>query len=298
MSDPVFDVAVVGGGPAGLICAITAMTGLPINPPRHFSGIVIEKHRIGQFARYGKLRITHKWHFSGRKLIEFLEAEARGSRLQLLEHEEVSDVSLEESPMVVRTSQRSILARKVALCTGFFPHADLLDLGTLVRPVFSPAEIEAPHLPAPGLPVAILGRGDSPHRLAEQLRRLRPEREFVVLGQPPSPDESRSRWSRILVDYNSYTLQTQVTDFLGSSAVQRRNGYIVADANGNTGIPGVVAAGNIVTPVSGVLTALHTGFLAGLNLHVQLFRERFGHEPLLFPWLPTDGSAAHPLRSS
>jgi thioredoxin reductase len=86
-----------------------------------------------------------------------------------------------------------------------------------------------------------------------------------------------------------------VTDFLKDRGVMLKEGYIKVDNEGNTGIPGVVAAGNIVTPVSGVITALSTGFTAGLNLHTQLYREKFNEPPLLFPWLPMGDPSRHPL---
>jgi hypothetical protein len=99
----------------------------------------------------------------------------------------------------------------------------------------------------------------------------------------------------LLVDYDAYTLSTQVTDFLEGTGVTRRGGYIVADRSGDTGVDGVVAAGNIVTPVSGVLTALDTGFHAGLTVYDRLHREKFGEPALVFPWLPRTGLGAHPL---
>jgi len=219
----------------------------------------------------------------------------------------------------------------VALCTGFFPHLDLVPMVRNVRVVFSPPEVEARHLPAiPGDTVAVLGGGGETVDFAEGLRRLRPEVSFLVVLEhvdtaPPSPHRSirvvpgklsvrqenkvgltvevhprsgppaTEECRFLLVDYNSYAMETHVTDFLAASGVERRKGYIVTGPTGETGIPGIVAAGNIVTPVSGVLTALDTGFRVGLELHAHLYREKYGKPPLVFPWLPRGGMKDHPL---
>ena len=113
-------------------------------------------------------------------------------------------------------------------------------------------------------------------------------------GSNPSEEELRF----LLVDYNSYTLKTRVTDFLAGSPVVRRAGYIVADSKGRTALPGILAAGNIVTPISGVLTALDTGFKAGLTIYDRLHMDRFGESPIVFPWLPLSGLESHPLYES
>ncbi|MBM4353300.1 MAG: NAD(P)/FAD-dependent oxidoreductase [Deltaproteobacteria bacterium] len=327
-----YDVIVIGGGPSGLMCALTAVGGIPINPPRGLRALVLERFRVGQFARYGKLRITHRWHIMGTQLMRDLEAEVRASGC--------IDVREEEPALVVRGSRGAFEVEtpggrfeggNVALCTGFFPHLDLVPMVRSVRVVFSPPEIEARHLPAiPGDTVAVIGGGPETVEFAQGLQKLRPEVVFLVVLEhvetpPPSPSRnlrivagrlavreehrvglvveihprsgpsSAEECRFLLVDYNSYALETHVTDFLQGMGIERRKGYIVTGPAGETAIPGLVAAGNIVTPVSGVLTALDTGFKAGLELHTNLYRERYGREPLVFPWLPRSGIKSHPL---
>jgi len=386
MSD-IYDVITIGGGPAGLICAITAVTGIPIYTSGSFKGLVIEESEIGAFAKYGKLRVTHRWFFMGHKVMDFLMIDAKEAGLVLLEHEKVIDVDLKSDIKTVETDKGVYKGKKVAICTGFFPHGNMSKYMKYVRVMFSPIELEATFLPE-GAHIAILGCSFDTAELALKLKDIRPDINSLVIigdkleynekykdlsihygtmkingeidealditlvdlsgkeieskghsrgfsrelcgagkydiilnagqelsqgrargatsvegqgsGKKPATSSRGSRihrkhYTNILVDYNSYTLKTGVTDFLKDRGVMLKEGYIKVDNEGNTGIPGVVAAGNIVTPVSGVITALSTGFTAGLNLHTQLYREKFNEPPLLFPWLPMGDPSRHPL---
>jgi thioredoxin reductase len=324
---------VVGGGPAGLMCAITAARGLPFDALEGFRVLVLERGRIGQFARHGKLRLTAAWHWKGGPLVASLEAEARGAGVELREHTPVRSLDLSDEVPVVRTDTESIPAATVALSMGFFPHADLLEHGRLVHPVFSPAELEARLLPVgDGEPTLLLGRGRSTVALALALRDLRPDAPLHVVLEDPAPDTAdldaadvpvhrgglrvlgvakemavleltdvagrrveRALARKVLVDYNAYTTEAPTTGFLDGTPIQRRDGYVVVDEAGRTSVPGVYAAGNLVTPVSGVLTALASGFVAGLAIHRDLVARRDGRAPNQFPWLPRQGHDAHPL---
>lgn len=330
-----YDIIVIGGGPAGLMCAITAVGGVPINPPRDIRCLVLDRFEIGQFAKYGKLRLTHLWHLMGNEVIASLRGEALKAGVELAENREVISVDLAGSEKTVKTTGGTFRGRKVAICTGFFPHGDLMPFARKVRVMFSPPELEHRALPrGTGYTVGVLGGGPGTLALARRLKELRPDLDFfVAVEHGIGPEESGRRddlelyaggaevWREtveglklvlrdsagaktgtrecrfLLVDYNSYTQDTAVTRFLSGQQLELKKGYLQADVHGNTSLPGVVAAGNIVTPVSGALTALSTGFTAGLNLYSQLYSERHGKSPFLYPWLPMEGLDSHPLSS-
>lgn len=348
--DKLLDVIVIGSGPSGLICGMTAVTGTPINSKPIFSGLILEKNTTGEFAKYGRLRITPYWAYSGRELIDYLKYETTVKlSLPIQENEPVLAVDFQDTYKVVKTTRDSYRCKKLAICCGFFPHGYLLQHPKYVRVIFTPMEYEAPYLPQEkGYSLILLGGNHGTAEMARQLTDLRPDLDITVVidsetqpggdaqaEQPGARQEAQRSHQQatyhgyldileekenavvvairqakendqpktlkkltaryILVNYDAYTRDTQTTSFLKGTGFQLKQGYIPADQNGNTGVPGVVAAGNIVTPVSGVLTALSSGFVAGLNLHKQLYEEAYNRTPLLFPWLPLGRWEDHPL---
>ena len=330
-----FDLIVVGAGPAGLMCAVTAARGRPFDAPAGFRVRVLDRARAGQFARHGKLRLTAGWHWMGGPLIETLLADARTVGVEVREHAPVRGLDLSGDTPQVLTDDGPLSAAAVALCMGFFPHGELLEHGRVVRPVFSPADLEARLLPARAEePTAVLGRGASTVAFALALHELRPDAPLQVVLEGPAPDTSallaagvpvhlgglrvlgdargvavleltdggerrvgRALARQVLVDYNAYTTWAATTAFLEGTGLALANGYLPVDEAGRTSAPGVFAAGNLVTPVSGALTALSSGFVTGLAIHRHLAARRDGRPPDQFPWLPRQGHDAHPLAS-
>jgi thioredoxin reductase len=339
-----YDIIVIGSGPSGLMCGITAVMGIPIQRAPLFSGLILEKEEVGSFARFGKLRITPNWHLMGYDVINYLMRDVYAAGLEVKTKEMVIRIDLDQSVKMVKTDKYTYYCKKVAICTGFFPYGYLSGNLKHIRVMFSPIETEVYYIPAEkGYSVAVMGGEHGTAETAVKLKSLRPDLDISLIITGPGNDRISSgelerehgflkgkvftgsiklikeqgniiglrmyrqdkkgkgkkcgEWTGryILINYNSYIYNTETTSFLDNSGITLHNGYIKADIQGNTGVPGVVAAGNIVTPVSGVITALSTGFTAGLNLNKQLYEELYHKKPLHFPWLALNDPGKHPL---
>jgi thioredoxin reductase len=95
----------------------------------------------------------------------------------------------------------------------------------------------------------------------------------------------------MIFDYNTYKIRPDnAVRFSSASGLTLRDGYIVADHWGRTNVPCVWACGNAVFPVSGVLQALYTGFVAGLSSRSGTRLAAFDEENGFLPWLAIPNS--------
>jgi hypothetical protein len=96
----------------------------------------------------------------------------------------------------------------------------------------------------------------------------------------------------VVFDYNTYKVRPENAVRLAPSAgIRMKDGYIVADHWGRTSVPGIWACGNAVFPLSGVLQALYTGFVAGLSARSATDLAEFDEKNGFLPWLAVPNSA-------
>src|SRR5262249_47899908 len=85
---------------------------------------------------------------------------------------------------------------------------------------------------------------------------------------PRHPGEAgvHTDYAAVVFDYNTYKLRPQnAARVVRGTRIRCRDGYVVTDAWGRTSVRGVWACGNAIFPLSGVLQALYSGFVAGLS---------------------------------
>lgn len=96
----------------------------------------------------------------------------------------------------------------------------------------------------------------------------------------------------VVFDYNTYKLRPEnAARLAGGPGIKMKDGYIVTDHWGRTGVPGIWACGNAAFPLSGVLQALYTGFVSGLSARSATDLAPHDEANGFLPWLAVPNSA-------
>jgi len=102
----------------------------------------------------------------------------------------------------------------------------------------------------------------------------------------------RTDYLAVVFDYNAYKLRPENAVRLAEGAgLALRDGYLVADAWGRTNVAGVWACGNAIFPLSGILQALYSGFVAGLSARSATALADFDRRNGFLPWLAVPNAA-------
>jgi hypothetical protein len=146
---------------------------------------------------------------------------------------------------------------------------------------------------APGLEINCLAASLHDPDGARAIRHLLTELRSEDVSRPgpeghwADPDGRRCvDYLALVLDYNTYKVRPETTaGILAGSGVETRQGYIPVDNWGRTNVPGILACGNVVFPLSGVLQALYTGFVAGLAARAHTSVADFDSINGFYPWL-------------
>ena len=275
----IYDLIVVGGGPAGYSAALyAARAGLSV--------LVLEKLSAG-----GQMALTDSIdNYPG--FDEGIDGFSLGERMQLgaerfgavTELAEVYALDLQGSPKVLATSEGTFLGRSVVIATGAGPR----ELGLPGEQAQAGRRIHycaaCDGMRYRGKTVAVIGGGNSAVGDALQLARiakkvilihrrdsLRAEKihqeslmsaenvEILFLRNALTGEESRLECDGIFVSIG----RKPATDLVKGQLELDEAGYIIADESTRTNIPGVFAAGDVRTKaLRQVVTAVADGAAA------------------------------------
>ncbi len=336
------DVIVIGGGPSGLMAALSASQGTPFwsaRPERFGDVLVLEEHtKPGGIAAYGTLSITNGWVVKGGQLKVMLLDQLRDLPVEIRTGAAATAIRREGDGYAVDTAAGTHRARSVVIACGIFSHLRYLKfrnaiflaetlpgqqafLGRADRAVeagslesnrllvagsHASVEATASRFRAASRRLDIDSLVDSRHDgTAGQLdRRLgdgRVSKDAAL--RKATGGLSDVRWNSgeagiladyvaVVFDYNTYKLQPEnAIRLAGGTGIRMKDGYIVTDHWGRTGVPGIWACGNAVFPLSGVLQALYTGFVAGLSARSATALAPFDEANGFLPWLAVPNSA-------
>jgi thioredoxin reductase len=123
------------------------------------------------------------------------------------------------------------------------------------------------------------------------------EDEFNVTYREPDGALAKLRCGAILFDYSAFEhtpspFLRSVVDGLRENALltvaRDSRGFVLVDRYMATSVPGLFAAGDVTGRYSSTLMALGDGVCAGFSAYKWAFQAKFGHEPRLFAYSPSD----------
>ncbi|MCL2662379.1 MAG: FAD-dependent oxidoreductase [Oscillospiraceae bacterium] len=306
MSDKLYDVIIVGGGPAGLSAGIYAGRGL-------LKTLIIEKGKHG-----GQAAMTNEidnypgadLEETGPSLIAKMVKQAERFGVEFIT-DEISDAKLDEDVKTLVGSKGSYTAKTVIIASGAFPRTlgckgerELTGKGVSYCATCDAAFFEE-------LEVYVVGGGDSAVQEAMFIARF--ARKITIIQNLPELTAAKSLQQKVLTDpkfsfvYNSVVEELKGDDglldtiiikneatgeltefkadeedgtfglfvFIGLiphtevffDKVEMDRGYIPTDENMRTNIKGVYAVGDCrIKPLRQVVTAAADGAIAAMDI--------------------------------
>lgn len=322
-----FDVAVLGGGPAGLSAAVRAAWVEAVQGRRALGlrVLLVEAcESLGGFARWRPVMTYSPESYFTRRDLEILRDSCVSQGVTVV-HEEVEAVTRHPDGYVVRTSRGERLGSCVVLACGLKRAFDaeplLYQKGRLL---FVPARARAQltacvrELEESGVrEIVVYGArrtramreamavaaGRARVRWVEEAGDARDAASDTIVGRIDGMGvDAEGVWLRLargpeagelvradvlFIDSDSYVNGCVSSACVGALGLGTKDGFVTTDKEMRTNLPGFFAAGDVTGPPLGMAKALGEGMVAGLSAYRFVYERRFGSPPDLFPFYPS-----------
>lgn len=309
-----YDILVVGAGPAGLSAALRARW-LRTYKAVPASVAILDPAGVGGLANWKEVLVTGP---SFKLDLAAILTDFARYPVPIIEAP-VTGASLDAPIKTIRTPERDYTCRAVIVCTGLKTlcnERQYVGRGlvmTLKDHGFMADQLETFCAVNPGARVLVWGTAPVT-RFAAYFDALSAGRVRVSRFTEPvdgritrlvgadhldgveyrAPDGSTRRLDTdfLLLDFESLMLRTTSTAAFPELAV--RDGFLAVDHDLCTNIPGVYAAGDATGGPFCAAKAIGEGVTAGFAAYRQTFIDKFGHDPSLYAFFPSQAPVLDP----
>ena len=252
-----YDVAIIGGGPAGLYSSIIIQRGIPTqSTSENLKVAVFDSGPMGGLANFAFIQISKKWAFSGSNVKMSFVEEAQSIGIELHENvhiHKVETIEDEQNPhLALYTATKRITAKYVIVAIGIMNNPFVLQDPKVTIGLHTAQhmieELELKNRKK----IIIYGPYEASLNELKEYFELHGSFESVSVRtmEKEAPDLlggiSDSEYKEadcILLDYNSYKVINGATQLLELDGVKYKNGFILTDEFGKTHNELIYAAG-------------------------------------------------------
>lgn len=296
-----YDVLIIGSGPAGLYSSIILKRGIPTqNIEEDIKVGILEKGVVGGLTRYAHIQISKHWSFSGSNLINNLYQEALNLNVNLYTETKVKKIENKESYFEIETNNRNFKAKYVILANGILSSPEALNLENVIIGLHNAKQMLEDIREKGWQSIILYGNyRESVVKLSKELLELDNNLKVRVVIEPQNnfkegfgnlciSKEFVDSYDGILIDYNAYKLRNGSTNKIEIKNLKKDLGFIYTDSFCQTNIKGLYAIGTTSNIITGIPICLSTAQIAALDVGRKLNKIIKTEPSGRFPWFPRE----------